>query len=134
MLRTEINKWKHWFVVLKKVDLSIITTVNGFELKNKTQLPNNQNYDKARKELDSNTENWIHEPNILKICELVFTYLFGGLRQLPKSLEASMENRNKKHIKNPFQTCRMLVCQLCIYVLRFLKLSVYNFGSISWLL
>ena len=36
MLRTEINKWKHKFVILKKVYLSIISTVNRFELKNKT--------------------------------------------------------------------------------------------------
>ena len=52
----------------KKKDLSIISTVNGFELKkNKTQLSNNQNYGGACKKLDSNTEN---EPNMLML--LVF--------------------------------------------------------------
>ncbi len=53
MLRTEINKWKHKFVVLKKVYLSIISTINGFELKKQNKLPNNQNCGGTRQKLDS---------------------------------------------------------------------------------
>ena len=38
MWRTKINKWKHQFVVLKKIDLSIISIVNGFELKKQNTI------------------------------------------------------------------------------------------------
>ena len=55
MLRTKNNKSKHLFGILKKADLSIISTVNEFEFKNKTQLPNNKNDGGTRKKLDSNT-------------------------------------------------------------------------------
>ena len=59
MLRTKNNKSKHLFGILKKADLSIISTINGFEFKNKTQLPNNKNDGGTCKKLDSNTENCI---------------------------------------------------------------------------
>ena len=55
MLRTKNNKSKHLFGILKKADLSIISTINGFEFKNKTQLPNNKNDGGTCKKLDSNT-------------------------------------------------------------------------------
>ena len=59
MLRTKNNKSKHLFGILKKADLSIISTVNGFEFKNRTQPPNNKNDSGTRKKLDSNIENCI---------------------------------------------------------------------------